>query len=221
MSALKGKEHEMKKQTETNSLGDKIASRRGKVLQGERECKYLQKGTVLWLTGLSGAGKTTLANRLERVLVDQNKLAYMLDGDEVRRGLNSDLGFSAEDRCENIRRIGEVARLFADASFLVIVAFISPFKKDRDSIRKALSPGRFIEVFVDCSLKVCEKRDVKGLYKKARSGQIEDFTGISAPYEPPVFPEIHLRTDQKNVDECIDEILTYLDGAMLFTNMKS
>ena len=127
----------MKKQTGTNSLVGKVVPQREKVLRDERESKNLQRGTVLWLTGLSGAGKTTLGNRLERILVDQNRLVYLLDGDQIRLGLSSDLGFSAEDRCENIRRIGEVARLFADASFLVIVAFISPFTKDRDSIRMA------------------------------------------------------------------------------------
>ncbi|HIC44749.1 MAG TPA: adenylyl-sulfate kinase, partial [Sulfurimonas sp.] len=184
--------------------------------QEHREGKYLQNGTVLWLTGLSGSGKTTLANHLERILFDQGKLVYVLDGDKIRNGLSSDLGFSAEDRFENIRRIGEVARLFTDAGLIVIVAFISPFRKDRDSVRMAMTPGRFIEVFVDSPLEICEKRDTKGLYKKARAGMIEDFTGISSPYEPPLSAEVHLRTDKETIDESVGKVLHYLKGALLF-----
>ena len=187
-----------------------------KVSREQREKKHLQNGTVLWLTGLSGAGKTTLANHLERALFDKNKLVYVLDGDKVRTGLNSDLGFSNEDRFENIRRIGEVSRLFADAGLIVIVAFISPFRKDRDSVRMAMEAGKFIEVFIDCPLEVCEKRDTKGLYKKARAGMIEDFTGISSPYEPPLSPEIHLRTEKDTVNKCIDKIMNYLKDARCF-----
>ena len=181
-----------------------------KVSQSERTKKYSQSETVLWLTGLSGAGKTTLANQLERVFFDQGKLVYVLDGDKVRAGLGSDLGFSAEDRVENIRRIGEVTKLFTDAGLIVIVACVSPFRKDRDSVRLALAPGRLIEIFVDSPLEVCEKRDVKGLYKKARAGIIEDFTGISSPYEPPLSPEIHLKTDKETIEESVGKILDYL-----------
>ena len=181
----------------------------------EREIKFQQKGTVLWMTGLSGAGKTTLANRLERRLFDQNKLVYVLDGDKIRQGLSSDLGFSTEGRFENIRRIGEVARLFADSGLIVLVAFISPFRKARDSVRLAMAPGKFVEVFVDSPVDVCEKRDVKGLYKKARAGIIEDFTGISSPYEPPLFPEIHLRTDKQTIDECVNTVIDYLKCELL------
>jgi adenylylsulfate kinase len=180
------------------------------VLQEEREKKQLQKGAVLWLTGLSGAGKTTVANCLERFLFDHGKLVYVLDGDKVRRGLNSDLGFSNEERIENIRRIGEVARLFADAGLIVIVAFISPFRKGRDCVRMAMAPGRFIEVYVDSPLEICEKRDTKGLYKKARAGLIENFTRISSPYEPPLSPEIHLRTDKETVDKSVAKVLDYI-----------
>ena len=181
----------------------------------ERENKFQQKGTVLWITGLSGAGKTTLANRLERRLFDQSKLVYVLDGDKIRQGLSSDLGFSTEDRFENIRRIGEVARLFADSGLIVLVAFISPFRKSRDSVRLAMAPGKFVEIFVDSPVDVCEKRDVKGLYKKARAGIIEDFTGISSPYEPPLLPEIHLRTDKQTIEECVNTVMDYLKCELL------
>lgn len=181
-----------------------------KVSLEERESRHLQKGIVLWLTGLSGAGKTTLANNLERALFDRKKLVYALDGDKARSGLSSDLGFSDDDRFENIRRIGEVARLLADAGMIVIVAFISPFRKDRDRVRAAMAPGRFIEVFVNSPLDVCEQRDPKGLYKKARAGMIENFTGISSPYEPPLSPEVHLKTDTDSVNECVDHVLRYL-----------
>lgn len=184
-----------------------------KVSQEEREGKLSQKGAVLWLTGLSGAGKSTLADTLERALFDRNKLVYVLDGDKIRSGLNSDLGFSNEGRCENIRRIGEVARLFADTGMIVIVAFISPFRKDRNSVRMAMPAGRFIEIFADSPLEICEKRDTKGLYKKARAGLIEDFTGISSPYETPLYPEVHLKTDKKTVTECIDKVLKYLKNS--------
>tara|TARA_B100000686_G_C16750926_1_gene952429 strand:+ start:1276 stop:1836 length:561 start_codon:yes stop_codon:yes gene_type:complete len=176
----------------------------------EREKKYLQNGIILWLTGLSGAGKTTLANRLQRALFDQGRFVYMLDGDALRNSLCSDLGFSHEDRIENIRRIQEVAQLFADAGIIIITAFISPLRKDRDKVRMAMPPGRFIEIFVDCSLAVCEKRDPKGLYKKARSGLIADFTGISSPYEPPLSPEIHLKTDKETIKSSVKKILDYL-----------
>ena len=189
-----------------------------KISQKEREQKYLQKGAILWLTGLSGAGKTTIANNLERIIFDQDKLVLVLDGDKIRAGLSSDLGFSAKDRFENVRRVGEVARLFTDTGFIVIVAFISPFRKDRDSIRMAMALGRFVEIFVDSPLEICEKRDVKGLYKKARAGIIEDFTGISSPYEPPLSPEIHLRTDKEAINESVNKVLNYLKSTLLLKN---
>jgi len=192
---------------------DKTVLHIEKVSREEREKKNLQIGTILWLTGLSGAGKTTLANYLERALFDQDKLVYVLDGDEVRRGLSSDLGFSTENRSENIRRVGEVARLFADAGLIVIVALISPFRKDRAIIRTGMAPRRFFEVFVDSPLDVCEKRDVKGLYKKARAGLIKEFTGITSLYEPPLFPEIHLQTNKEDVNQCISKILDHLRQA--------
>lgn len=182
-----------------------------KINTQQREIRYQQKGTILWLTGLSGAGKTTLSIALERALFERGALVTILDGDVVRSGLNQDLGFSAEDRKENIRRIGEVAKLLANQAFVVIVAFISPFREDRDSVRQSMAAGRFIEVFVDSPLEICEQRDTKGLYKKARKGEINDFTGISSPYEPPLAPEIHAKTSELPVEECSTQIIDYLD----------
>lgn len=165
---------------------------------------------VLWLTGLSGAGKSTVANELEEQLHKMGVHTYLLDGDNVRHGLCKDLGFSDEDRVENIRRIGEVAKLFADSGIMVITAFISPFKKDRELVRFILPEGEFIEVFVDAPLEVCEQRDPKALYKKARKGEIKSFTGIDSPYEAPEKPEVHVKTDKYTVSESVEKILTYL-----------
>jgi adenylyl-sulfate kinase len=165
---------------------------------------------VLWLTGLSGAGKSTIASELEGELFNLGRHVYVLDGDNIRHGLGSDLGFSPKDRAENIRRIGEVAKLFADAGVISITAFISPYRQDRDLVRKILAPGRFIEVFVNAPLEICEQRDPKGLYAKARAKEIKEFTGVSAPYEPPLEPEIELRTDQFTVAESVAKILEYL-----------
>ncbi len=165
---------------------------------------------VLWFTGLSGSGKSTLAHRVEEALYKEKVHTYVLDGDNIRLGLNSNLSFSAEDRSENIRRIGEVAKLFTDAGILVLTAFISPFREDRDRVRNLLQKDEFIEVFVDCSLEVCEARDVKGLYQKARSGKIKQFTGIDSPYEPPINPEIIVQTDKQSLDESVAVIMSYL-----------
>lgn len=156
-----------------------------RVTRDQREERYKQAGTIIWLTGLSGSGKTTLSIALENALFMRKTLVTLLDGDVVRAGLNKDLGYSAEDRKENIRRIGEVAQLLAHQAFVVIMAFISPFREDRDRVRGSMDTGRFIEIFVDCPLSICEERDTKGLYKKARNGEIGDFTGISSPYERP------------------------------------
>lgn len=169
---------------------------------------------VLWLTGLSGCGKSTLAMALEGALLAQGRLSYVLDGDNVRHGLNAGLTFSDADRKENIRRIGEVAKLFVDAGVLVITSFISPFRADREAVRGLLSPGEFIEVFVDAPLAVCESRDPKGLYQKARAalatGKAMQFTGLDSPYEPPLKPEIHLHSDQQTVDDSVATIMQYL-----------
>ena len=175
-----------------------------------REEKNNQNGRVIWITGLSGSGKTTISIELEKRLFEDDILVYRLDGDIVRKGLNSDLGFSAEDRAENIRRAGEVSKLFVDATSHVIAAFISPYKKDRDRIRNFLGRGRFVEVFLDCPLSICEKRDVKGMYKKARDGEINEFTGITSPYEPPENPEIHLRTHEQSIEESVNWIVKWL-----------
>lgn len=155
-----------------------------------------QRPRVIWLTGLSGAGKSTIANALEAQLHQAGYHTYILDGDNIRHGLNSDLGFSDQDRVENIRRVAEVAKLMADAGLIVIVSFISPFRADRDMARKMMSPGEFIEVFIDTSLKECIRRDPKGLYRKALAGEIKKFTGISSSYEMPLAPEVHLRTEE-------------------------
>ncbi len=168
---------------------------------------------TVWFTGLSGSGKSTCARALEKALIEQGVCAYVFDGDNLRSGLSSDLGFSAEDRNENIRRIGEVARLFNEAGVIVLTAFISPYKKDRERVRKMLPPGGFIEVLVDCPLEECERRDVKGLYAKARAGELPDFTGITAPYERPERPDIVLRTAEVSLETSVEQVQTYLRRA--------
>ncbi len=176
----------------------------------DRERLEGHKGCVIWLTGLSGSGKSTLALALDKMLHGAGARTFVLDGDNIRHGLNKDLGFSPEDREENIRRIGEVASLFAQAGVIAITAFISPYRADRRKARASTKEGRFIEVYVDCSVDVCEKRDPKGLYRKARAGQISDFTGVSAPYEEPLKPEIDVKTDEATVEECIKRVLDFL-----------
>ena len=183
----------------------------GEVDREARAAAHGHRGAVLWFTGLSGSGKSTIGHRVERMLIERGAFAYVLDGDNVRHGLNSDLGFAAEDRVENIRRIGEVARLFADAGALVLSAFISPYRKDRDRVRGLMGPGEFIEVFVDTPLEICEARDPKGLYKKARAGEISNFTGLDAPYEVPENPEVHLQTANLSVDAAAAQVIRYLD----------
>ncbi|HEV2209534.1 MAG TPA: adenylyl-sulfate kinase [Verrucomicrobiae bacterium] len=183
---------------------------RGKVTAQQRELRNGHLGCVLWLTGLSSSGKSTIATELERELFNLGRHAYVLDGDNIRHGLGSDLGFSPKDRAENIRRIGEVAKLFADAGVICITAFISPYRQDRELVRKILPHGRFIEIFVNAPLDVCEQRDPKGLYAKARAKEIKEFTGVSAPYEPPLNPDIELHTDQLTVGESVARILEYL-----------
>ena len=173
----------------------------------ERQEAMGQKGAVVWLTGLSASGKSTIARRAEQLLLERGIAAYVLDGDNIRFGLNKDLGFSPADRTENIRRIGEVARLFADASVVTLTAFISPYRADRDAVRAIVPAGTFFEAYVNASIDLCEARDPKGLYKKARAGQIPEFTGISAPYEEPLHPEIKLETGEFTVDECAMQIL--------------
>jgi bifunctional enzyme CysN/CysC len=183
----------------------------GKVTGEQRSLRNGHAGCVVWLTGLSASGKSTIAINLERELFNVGRHAYLLDGDNVRHGLCSDLGFSPEDRKENIRRVGEAAKLFADAGIICITAFISPYRSDRELVRKLVAEGKFIEVFVNAPLEVCEARDPKGLYAKARAHEIKEFTGISAPYESPEFPEVELRTDQWSVEESVARLVEYLN----------
>jgi bifunctional enzyme CysN/CysC len=180
-----------------------------------RARQKLQKPFCLWLTGLSGAGKSTIASFLERQLFLSGRHTYVLDGDNIRRGLNRDLGFSEVDRVENMRRAMEVARLFVDAGLVVIVAFISPYRAERELARSRFEPGEFVEIHIDASLEECERRDPKGLYAKARRGELVNFTGIDSVYEAPDAPEIHLDTVAKSPGECVDRILLHLDSQAL------
>jgi len=184
----------------------------GAVTRAERETLLGHKSCTIWLTGLSASGKSTLAVALEKALWDRGIRAYVLDGDNVRHGLNKDLGFSPADRTENIRRIGEVAKLFTDAGVINVTAFISPYRADRDQVRAIMNEGDFIEAHVECPIEICEQRDPKGLYRKARAGQIPEFTGISAPYEPPLKPELTLRTDLESESESLAKIISYLEN---------
>jgi adenylylsulfate kinase len=197
----------MNKQKATNVVWHSHA-----VKKEERESLLKQKGVVLWYTGLSGSGKSTIANEVAFKLHSKGKLSYVLDGDNIRHGLNKDLGFSPEDRKENIRRISEVANLFADAGLITMTAFISPYRIDRNFCRELTEDGRFIEIYCKASLETCEKRDPKGMYKKARAGIIKDFTGIDAPYEAPLDPELVIDTDKNNVEESADLVLKKLVG---------
>ncbi|MFW6051561.1 MAG: adenylyl-sulfate kinase [Myxococcota bacterium] len=183
----------------------------GEVSREDRRRVHGHRGAALWLTGLSGSGKSTLAHRVERLLLDRGCFAYVLDGDNVRHGLNRDLTFSPDDRAENIRRVGEVARLFADAGALVLTAFISPYREDRARVRASMPEGDFVEVHVAAPLEVCEQRDPKGLYRKARAGEITDFTGIGAPYEPPEAAEITVDTSRDDADGCARHVIDWLD----------
>ena len=186
----------------------------GEISREDRGNILRQRGATIWFTGLSGSGKSTIAVALEHALFQQGKLSYRLDGDNVRLGINKNLGFSEADRTENIRRIGEVAKLFGDAGVIALSSFISPYKGDRDEVRELHEQAGldFIEVFVDCSLAVAEERDPKGLYKKARAGEIKNFTGIDDPYEAPVSAEIHLHTDQMTLEQEVQLVLDHLEG---------
>jgi len=181
-----------------------------KISPAQRTLLLEQKPCCIWLTGLSGAGKSTIANALDAVLHTQGKKSFLLDGDNLRHGLNKDLGMSETDRAENIRRVGEVAKLMVDAGIIVVCAFISPYRRDRQMVRSIFGHGNFIEVFVDTPLNVCESRDPKGLYKKARQGILKNFTGISDPYEAPQAPELTVDTSRNSVEECTKQILNIL-----------
>ncbi|MBA3649483.1 MAG: adenylyl-sulfate kinase [Chitinophagales bacterium] len=183
--------------------GHTITKENRQELKGHKSC-------ILWYTGLSGSGKSTLANKVEEKMFEMGLHTYILDGDNVRMGLNKGLGFSEEDRKENIRRIGEVSKLFVDAGIIVGTAFISPFRSDRDMVRSIVKEGEFVEIFIDAPLDVCEKRDPKGLYKKARSGEIKQFTGIDSPYEAPEKAEMVVKTGEKSLEECAADVINWL-----------
>jgi adenylylsulfate kinase len=199
----------------TDQRATNITWHGGMVARADREQLLGQRGVTVWLTGLSAAGKSTIAVILERMLVERGRLAYRLDGDNVRHGLNKNLGFSEADRAENIRRIGEVAKLFTDAGVIVIASFISPYRRDRDAVRALLGPGDFVEVYVKVSVEAAERRDPKGLYKKARAGEIKGFTGIDDPYEAPEKPELVLDSNTKGIDELANEVVAYLKSKNL------
>ena len=190
-----------------------IIPHKGLVNKEDRQRLNGHKSAIMWFTGLSGSGKSTIAYNLEKKLFGRGIKAYVIDGDNIRAGLNKDLGFSVKDRGENIRRIGEVAKLFVDAGILVITAFISPYTKDREFVRSLVEHDEFIEIYVKCPLEVCKQRDVKGLYKKANEGIIKDFTGVNDPYEEPEHPEIVVETDRMGVDESVKKIVSYLENA--------
>lgn len=194
-------------------MATNVVWHRGSVTRAMRRGALGQDGCVVWFTGLSGSGKSTIAHAVEARLVGAGRATYVLDGDNVRHGLCEDLGFSDEDRRENIRRLAHLGALFRDAGVITLTAFISPFRADRDAARARVEPGRFFEVFVDTPLSVCEERDPKGLYKRARAGEISHFTGISSPYEAPAAPEVHLNTAEMDVPSCVDRVLAALGDA--------
>lgn len=198
-------------------MADNIVWHDHKITRAERSVNKNQKPCLLWFTGLSGSGKSTIANALDVALHKRGYHTFLLDGDNVRHGLCSDLGFSDDDREENIRRVGEVCKLFADAGLIVMSAFISPFTSDRRMVRKLFPAGEFIEVFMDTPLETCEERDPKGLYRKARSGEIKHFTGIDSPYELPSHPELRLDTSTMSVEACVDTLIAYLLERNLIT----
>jgi adenylylsulfate kinase len=181
-----------------------------KVSKADRERMLKQRALLVWFTGLSGSGKSTLAVQLEAELHERGYKTYLLDGDNIRAGINKDLTFSDEGRIENIRRIGEVSKLMMDAGVVVLSAFISPFRSDRQQVKNIVGAENFVEVFVDAPLEICEQRDVKGLYKKARAGEVKNFTGIDSPYEAPQSPDIHIRTDELSVNQSIEKLLTFI-----------
>ncbi len=188
-----------------------IVRHEGHVSRDERETKLKQKGVLLWLTGLPSSGKSTIAYTVEHALVNSGHLAYVLDGDNLRVGLNGNLGFSAEDRTENIRRIGEVGKLFVDGGFLTLASFVSTYSEDRDAVRELMGEGDFVEIFIDTAVEICEERDPKGLYKKARTGEIPNFTGFSDPYEVPEKPEMIIKTADWTAEEAAVLIIEMLE----------
>ena len=191
-------------------MATNIVWHNAQVEKNDRATLTQQKPCILWFTGLSGSGKSTIANALEEMLYNNRNFTYLLDGDNVRHGLNSDLGFDDKSRVENIRRVGEVSKLFVDSGVIVLTAFISPFRTDRELVKKLVEEDEFIEVFIDTPLSVCESRDPKGLYKKARAGEIKDFTGIDSPYEAPIKADIHIKNDNISIEKACEQIIEYL-----------
>lgn len=198
----------------TKTPGTELVWHQATVTAEQRERLNAHRAVVVWFTGLSGAGKSTLAHAVEAALYQQGRHTFVFDGDNVRHGLCSDLGFSPADRCENLRRIGEMARLFVEAGNIALTAFISPMREDRERVRQIVGPERFIEVFVSCPLEVCEQRDVKGMYRRARAGEIKDFTGISAPYEPPLSPALVVDTERMTLAQSVSSVLQLLDSVL-------
>ena len=192
-------------------MGDNIVEQFYGITVEKRQVLLMQKPVLVWFTGLSGSGKSTLANQLELKLYSMGFKTYALDGDNIRAGLNKDLGFSLSDRKENIRRIGEVAKLLMDAGLIVLSSFVSPLKADRERIKQLVGSENFIEVFLDCPLEICEQRDVKGLYKKAREGKIKNFTGIDSPFEEPQKPDVHLKTNDEDASVSLKRLLTFIE----------
>lgn len=202
----------MGSESETEMKSNNIVWHHATVTRERRQKQNGHRSVILWFTGLSGSGKSTLAHALEEELHQRGCRTFVCDGDNVRHGLNKNLGFSKEDRQENIRRIGEMCKLFIEAGVIVLTAFISPFKEDRDKVRQLVKDGDFIEIFCNCPLEICEQRDVKGMYARARMGEIKDFTGISSPYEIPDNPELSIDTTA-SLEECVQKALTYLKEA--------
>lgn len=200
----------MNNSVESTEKSTNVVWHHATVTRKRREAQNAHKGTILWFTGLSGSGKSSLAHAVEEQLHQRGCRTFVLDGDNVRHGLCSDLGFSIEDRVENIRRISEVAKLFLEAGVIVLTAFISPFRAERATARKVVPHGDFLEIFCDSSIEVCEQRDVKGLYKRARAGEIPEFTGISSPYEAPTSPELKIATGEDSIESCVDQVLQLL-----------
>jgi len=196
----------------TAAASDNVVWHHATVTRLRREAQNRHRGAIIWFTGLSGSGKSTLAHEVEERLHRMGCRTFVLDGDNVRHGLCGDLGFSAEDRVENIRRIGEVAKLFMEAGVIVLTAFISPFRVDRDKVRAMVQAGEFLEIYCQCPIEVCEQRDVKGMYKKARAGKIDKFTGISSPYEAPEKPELAVDTSALSLEECVRQVIRMLHG---------
>jgi adenylylsulfate kinase len=200
-------------------MDDNVVWHQATVTRDRREKMNLHRAKLLWFTGLSGSGKSTIAHALEERLHQRGCRTYVFDGDNVRHGLCNDLGFSIQDRTENIRRIGEMSKLFVDAGVIALTAFISPIREDREKVRHLFTEGDFIEVYIKASIETCESRDVKGLYKKAREGEIKNFTGITSPYETPENPEIIVDTENREIDECVDSLLGALEQQGVIPNV--